>query len=213
MGGYGSGHRTHRPTVESESALSVTWILHEGWFQPGTRGTLTWHLQGREEKIVASVGFMTMTRNALMIIDHLTFRGKPAEDLRYAIQVAWTPCHYGGERPWWICPNPSCGRRVATLYLGDRYFLCRHCYRLVYASSQASGTIERPRQRIEKLRQRLGVAPMPPWGGYEFASFVDRPRYMHHTTYRRIHTALVQATAEEMVWFSQRMASYARPKP
>ncbi len=158
------------------------------------------------------------------MIDRVTSPGKPDEDLRYAIGVTWTPCHYGGERPWWICPNRSCGRRVATLYLGNRYFLCRHCLRLVYASSQASGTIERPRQRIEKLRKRLGVAPFPTWGGFEFATFVDRPRYMHQTTYRRIHNALVQASVEETVWSQARMAAIvqqadrrsparSRPKP
>jgi hypothetical protein len=36
------------------------------------------------------------------------------------INFIWTTCNYGGKRVWFICP--SCGKRVAVIYLGCKYF-------------------------------------------------------------------------------------------
>ena len=36
---------------------------------------------------------------------------------KYPIQLDWTPCHYGGSRPWFRCPTKGCGLRVAILYV------------------------------------------------------------------------------------------------
>jgi Transposase DDE domain len=33
--------------------------------------------------------------------------------------LEWTPCNYGGARPWFLCPMDGCRRRVAVLYAGD----------------------------------------------------------------------------------------------
>src|SRR5438094_5573832 len=32
------------------------------------------------------------------------------------VRISWTPCHLGGERPWFHCPG--CSRRIARLYWG-----------------------------------------------------------------------------------------------
>lgn len=40
--------------------------------------------------------------------------GEPRE---YRAAIEWTPCHLGGERPWFLCP--SCGRRMAKLSIGE----------------------------------------------------------------------------------------------
>jgi hypothetical protein len=66
-------------------------------------------------------------------------RGGPSgewEDVREPIELAWTACNFGGERPWFICPGAGFGRRIALLYGPGRYFLCRHCYDLVYQSQR-----------------------------------------------------------------------------
>ena len=47
----------------------------------------------------------------------------------------WTPCNFGGQRPWFICPD--CGERAAVLYAFPR-FRCRACHLLVYASTHRS---------------------------------------------------------------------------
>jgi hypothetical protein len=40
------------------------------------------------------------------------------------IPVSWTPCNYGGTRPWLHC---LCGRRVARLFKGFGGYHCRQC--------------------------------------------------------------------------------------
>lgn len=48
------------------------------------------------------------------------------------ISLTRTPCFFGGERQWFICPG--CSRRVGLLYrkpLSPHYF-CRHCNNLTY---------------------------------------------------------------------------------
>jgi len=58
------------------------------------------------------------------------------EQMSEEVHLDWTPCNYGGLRPWFSCMN--CGRMVAVLYLGGKYFACRHCYNLTYTSCQES---------------------------------------------------------------------------
>jgi hypothetical protein len=62
------------------------------------------------------------------------------EDISYPISLSWTPCNFGGSRPWFVCPGVvngvSCEQRVGKLYLKGRYFLCRHCHNLTYSSQQ-----------------------------------------------------------------------------
>jgi hypothetical protein len=35
------------------------------------------------------------------------------------VPLTYTPSNFGGRRPWFVCPSPRCGRRVAILYLAD----------------------------------------------------------------------------------------------
>ena len=50
------------------------------------------------------------------------------------IRLEWTPCTFGGSRPWFLCPG--CGRRVAILYGPGLPLECRVCRGLGYASQQ-----------------------------------------------------------------------------
>lgn len=71
------------------------------------------------------------------------------------VGVEWTRCHFGGERPWLICPG--CGRRAAVLFdLGDdEGFVCRLCGNLAYQTENATRT-GRKILRAKRLRVRLG---------------------------------------------------------
>ena len=64
------------------------------------------------------------------------------QDVLEPVLITWTPCNYGGRRPWFCCPGVSngglCDRRVAKLYMCGRYFHCRHCYGLVYPSQNVA---------------------------------------------------------------------------
>ena len=78
------------------------------------------------------------------------------------IGLVRVPCRFGGSRPYFICPGvvngTSCGRRVTKLYSGGRYFLCRHCYGLAYAS-QREDEMDRALRRANKIRMRRGGQP------------------------------------------------------
>jgi hypothetical protein len=56
--------------------------------------------------------------------------------MQQRVAISWTPCRFGGERPWFICSvcanGTYCGRQVTKLYDAGRLFACRHCYRLAY---------------------------------------------------------------------------------
>ncbi len=53
----------------------------------------------------------------------------------YFLDLTSTPCYFGGERYWFLCP--FCGDRVGVLYLGGKKFGCRRCYNLAYKSQYA----------------------------------------------------------------------------
>nr|VFK52427.1 MAG: hypothetical protein BECKTUN1418F_GA0071002_100832 [Candidatus Kentron sp. TUN]VFK57572.1 MAG: hypothetical protein BECKTUN1418D_GA0071000_10657 [Candidatus Kentron sp. TUN] len=41
--------------------------------------------------------------------------GENWKDIKYAVQLDWTPCNFGGKRAWFLCPAIGCGKRVAIL--------------------------------------------------------------------------------------------------
>lgn len=109
------------------------------------------------------------------------------------IQLAWTPCHFGGSRVWFVCPQ--CDRRVAVIYT-IRDLCCRHCYDLKYASQNMS-EYDRGILLINQLRKRLG------WpAGFGRGEF-GRPKNMHWKTYvrlRRQYSIALRNTLGKFKW-------------
>ena len=128
-----------------------------------------------------------------MILSYRHRRGLGAEweDVREPVSLEWTPCNFGGKRPWFVCPGDRCGRRVAILYGPGKYFLCRHCSDLRY-ESQREDKKDRALRRAQKIRQRLGGSAnmMEP--------FPDRPKEMHHDTYMRLRSEHDEAEVEHL---------------
>src|SRR5690606_6998046 len=107
--------------------------------------------------------------------------GSNAEECRsfsYSIEIDWTPCGYGGSRPWFLCPALGCRRRVAILY-GSDIFVCRHCLKLAYPS-QKEPKYKRALRRAESIRERLG------WEPSLFFSHGGKPVGMHWSRYERL---------------------------
>jgi hypothetical protein len=72
------------------------------------------------------------------------------------------------------------------MHLSNRYFLCRHCAKLAYAS-QFETSWQRAIRRANKLKQRLGIdvgiaEPLP-----------DKPKGMWVRTYGCLLDAILQA--------------------
>jgi hypothetical protein len=92
--------------------------------------------------------------------------------------VTWTPCHYGGARPWFECP--LCHRRAGKLYL-RRVWLCRICARLAYGTTRV-GKPARLDHWAWKLERRLGLR----WNADQTWWRVTRPKGMHRRTFDRL---------------------------
>jgi hypothetical protein len=61
----------------------------------------------------------------------------------YKVKLVKKPCHFGGRRWWFCCPNvvngQVCGKKVGALYLpfvDGKGFACRKCHNLAYESSK-----------------------------------------------------------------------------
>jgi hypothetical protein len=111
------------------------------------------------------------------------------------VRLDRTPCNYGGERIWFLCPR--CNRRAAILYAPGHLFWCRRCCQLAY-SSQGEGTEDRVREKAEAIRRQLGGVPGLAW------PFPERPKGMHYRTYERLrqeyHVAERVADAAVLEW-------------
>jgi hypothetical protein len=101
------------------------------------------------------------------------------------VEIVTTPCTFGGERRWFLCPR--CGRRCAVLYEGYR---CRLCIRGRYRSELRS-PVDRMIVTARKLRRQLGqddpnpTTPIP-----------DKPHRMRWHTYLRIRAEIRRLETE-----------------
>jgi hypothetical protein len=117
-------------------------------------------------------------------------RDGESEDMAETIPIVHLRCRFGGSRVYFNCPGPKegteCGRRISKLYLSHRYFLCRQCNQLAYAS-QYEQPWKRALRRANRLKQRLGMDvgigdPFP-----------EKPKGMWACTYGRLLDEIFQA--------------------
>src|SRR5215204_4800846 len=147
-----------------------------------------WSRSGRE---VASIRALVYRDYLILSYRHRSGPGSEWEEVMEPVALEWTPCNLGGERPWFVCPGVTCGKRVAVLYGKGKYFLCRHCYDLRY-ESQREDKMDRALRKAQKIRQRLGGSAnmMEP--------FPERPKGLHHDTYRRLLREYLEAEKEHL---------------
>jgi hypothetical protein len=108
-------------------------------------------------------------------------------DTNCRVLLDTTPCNYGGVRYWFLCPVAGCCRRVAILYLGDKYPACRHCLRLAY-QTQNESSADRALSKAQRIRMKLGGSAnmlMP---------FPFKPKRMHWRTYAGLRAKAEAAT-------------------
>lgn len=188
MGGIGSGRPSNsgRGIVEQWRSIDVNRLLQEGCLSPGWQGGCQWMHYGER---VASIR-MHMESEHLVLSYRIQIGSSDWEDIIEHVQIVHVPCRFGGSRPYFICPGVvngiACERRVAKLYGAGRYFLCRHCYSLAYAS-QSEGALDRSLRRANMIRMRLGGEP-----GMA-ARFPDRPKRMWRRTYKQLQDHVLEA--------------------
>lgn len=179
--GSGSGYRWNsRSTVEGSRSFDVRDWARSGYIPGPSSFHSYWTRDGEE---VARIGVRVTGQYEVILTYRSRSHGEEWEDVKQTIPLDWTDCHFGGERPWFICNvncgGVHCGRRVAKLYSGGKLFACRHCYNLAY-QSQHEPPYGRELLKTQNIRMKLG-------GSASLADpFPDKPKGMHWKTYGRL---------------------------
>lgn len=182
MGGYFSTRwnyeRTRRHTGGALK-LDVRRLARDGSLTPGAQSTVTW-TRGDGEPAGTIITLMDRERPRLVLVYSAKRHGESAwTDRRIPVDLDTTPCTYGGERWWFLCPN--CVTRRAVLYSVDGVFACIGCHDLAYVSTRQDAW-ERGDRRIWEIAQRLGYSG----ADFPFRLPADKPRGMWWSTYERL---------------------------
>ena len=132
MGGVGSGgwyRFSKKTTVEECRSLDVRKLDRQGLLEPGYRFTSSWSRAGRQ---IASIGGVVLgssrPERVVLLFSHRNGPSAEWEDVQEPVKLDWTPCNFGGERPWFLCPGvvngARCGRGVAVLSTGGDESSC-----------------------------------------------------------------------------------------
>jgi len=196
VGGVGSGnwYRFDKKTITDEChSVDVRYLHRHGLLKSGQLFSLRWSRAGRETGSIQGVADSSrLPKSVTLLYRHRSGLGREWEDVRETVPLESTPCNFGGERPWFICPGADCGRRVAVLYGPHRYFLCRHCYDLSY-QSRLDNKMYRALHRAQDIRRRLG-------GSANMTQpFPDKPKGMHRRTYERLWWEHHEAEMEQLI--------------
>ena len=200
MGSSSSGNHGGKRTTSEMRSLDVRKLQRDGLLTPERSVSLTWSRNGKPEATID----MQVDSDRVSLDYRQRDRGGEWQAMNYPVRLAWTPCTYGGQRAWWLCPAVGCGRRVAVLY-GGSVFACRHCQRLAYKSQRETPN-DRAYRRANNLRDRLGWVP-----GVIHGAGV-KPKGMHWRTYwrlRAIHDANVMQTLAGMSAKLKKMGLYS----
>jgi hypothetical protein len=187
MGGYFStrwGSERTRQDTDPLLKLDVRWLHRIGALRPGAVATPSW-TRARDG---APSGTITtiMRDDAILILDYRTRRaGEDWQPVRERVALDRTPCHYGGERVWFRCPE--CHSRRAVLFSVDGRFRCRACHDLAYTSTREDPH-ERALRRCAELRSKIG-------GGFGQPVWTIPPK-PDGMTYRRYCKIVAQLQVE-----------------
>lgn len=180
MGGFGSGGQGGRRCTDDMRPLDVREINRAGLLTPGRSFNWQWTRNG---EVTAAISLCIDVDR--VFLDYLNrnrnHNSGEWEPMKYAVQLDWTVCGFGGRRVWWLCPAVGCGRRVAVLH-GGRVFACRQCNRLAYRS-QREGDDIRATRRADTIRRRLGWVP-----GILHDNGL-KPKGMHWRTFERLQVS------------------------
>lgn len=175
MGGWNSGRHGGAACTDSCRAIDIRSWQRDGLLNPGRWFNWQWTQDG---EAVANINVQAESGRVVLKY-RIRKNGSDWQSMDYPVYLTTTPCTYGGERYWFVCPARGCGRRVALLYGYDVIFACRHCYRLAYQSQRETAD-DRVARRANTIRRRLGwqVGILNPEGG--------KPKGMHWRTFKRL---------------------------
>jgi hypothetical protein len=168
--------------TERSLPLDIRKIKRQGCLTPGNWFSWKW---SRGDKDYASIGAKVHKDHLILEYTH-----NKTDAVKQRVSITWTPCNYGGKRVWFVCPN--CGKRVAVLYLGGKYFGCRICCNLTYQSCNETA-LDRGYRKANDLRERIGGKQ-----GCFNGLPLFKPKGMHQKTWDRIRWEIMNIEDEGM---------------
>jgi hypothetical protein len=118
---------------------------------------------------------ITGDRQAVTLDYRVKAGGEDWQTVHQRIRIRWTPCRFGGERPWFVCDVSSdgvyCGRCVAKLYGAGRLFACRPVSKTILLRSRRTPELPALSTSYVPTCSRRYAAPSV------HASDSHRPRY------------------------------------
>ncbi len=203
MGGRGSGKWYRwdiKNTTQQCRRLDVRCLNKQRLLVPGTNCGLQWYADGEPD---GDIRIQTM-ENQIVLRYRILRSDEEWRPVVEPVALCWTACHFGGRRPWFICPGivngRHCRRRVANLYLAGTYFLCRHCYGLTYQSRNETLN-ERMIRKGTKIRRRLGASSS------QFDPIEKKPKGMHRKTFEHLIGILDDAEDRSTMVFYDTMVN------
>jgi hypothetical protein len=106
-----------KETTEDNLPLDIRPLARQGLLKPGGTFTSRWRRGQCERGWIQGIVFVKL----VLLQYRVCRRGEEWKEIKQTVWLTWTPCHYGGQRPWWRCPG--CDRRVAVLYGAGKWFL------------------------------------------------------------------------------------------
>ena len=163
-----------RPICEDCKFIDVRRWHRDGSLAAGQRFTTSWTWDGEP---AGSIGVRTESDAIVLMFRWRSRTDSEWKPVDQRISITWTDCHFGGRRPWCLCP--CCGRCAGLLYSVSSLFSCRQCNGLAYRSQRALPR-HRAISRARKIRRRLGGSASV------MDEFPERPKGMHMKTYNRL---------------------------
>ncbi len=160
---FGAGRPGWRAKAEQSQALDVRQLHRCGVLKDGLSILWSW----RDSHTSQPTASINVSVHSDRIILSYTAWGIPTWQ---SIRLEHTGCHFGGSRPWFMCPVR--GERVGVLYMRAGRFACRHCQRIAYLS-QSEDLVARAWRMEQKIEARLGPG-------------LGRPKGMHVTTFKSL---------------------------
>jgi hypothetical protein len=161
-----------KSTVDDHLCLDIGSIKQKIGLDLPVYAILRWQWGNRKEH-KAAIGIIVVPGHGLRLC--YQFNGEAVEPC--IVRIIYTQPHFGGRRPWFLCPG--CGKRVRLLYSG-KLFLCRNCLGLSYAVRQRShddALLTAIWSQKYAIIQRLGSPG---------STLPSKPPYMHQCTYSRL---------------------------
>lgn len=175
MGGSGSGswyRWDSKSCLEDQLKIDARLFKKRGIFDDGFH-TLTWRLG---DDVLFRASFVVEGDKMIVASKWHDSTTGLLESMEKLIRISQTPCGFGGNRKWLICPH--CKSRMAVLVLKPPTVGCRHCLDLAYFC-------QRENSSYRALRRRNKIASRLDRDEY-FGEMLEKPKGMHWRTFNRL---------------------------